>query len=498
MSVGRQDVAGFRLAGRVWADDLGTWSSAVTPGGQPGGVLRFEPGLVTDAAARERLVAAVLTDRGLARDGLTGLLPVADLVTAQGEVWLLTAAPAGPTVGDLLSGVPGSDGPGADGAAAVLMETARTLLAVHAAGLTHGELHPGNVVIAADGSALLAKRGLTDALFGRPPAPERDVAAWASLARGLAATWAAGEPQTAALFERVAATASLHGLATARDTLLSGLDRQPPGLTGHAGLAETVRLWSAYATPGAANPAASPPAWANPTVSTPARTSPAASASGWTSPAASTPSGRDEGEVVTMLRVPAAGEPRAEDVALRFGPGVPPDTTAAQVWRAGRGQQETELAGDRLRRAAARPPSLSPARRRGRTALSAVILSLMVVAGVAVWLFRDPAASLEVTKVDARAPKKTQGCDTTVKITGVFSTNGSAGEIRYRWRRSDREEPIEQSDRIPPGTTSHRVTLEWTVKGEGSFRGTATLELVSPLPVGKKLQDRTSFTYRCS
>ncbi|GAA2876292.1 hypothetical protein GCM10010517_37410 [Streptosporangium fragile] len=465
MSTGQGEVAGFRLTGHAWADDLGTWSSAVAADGRPGGVLAFDPRLVADAAARERLVAAVVADRRLAQGGLTGLLPIADLVTAEGRIWLITAEPACPTVTDLLPGVPGSPGPGAGGAATVLVETAQTLLSVHAAGLAHGELHPGTVVIAADGSALLAKRGLADALSGRPPAPERDVTAWASLARGLAATWAAGDPQAADLFERAAATASLRGLAAARDTLLAGRDRLPSGFPGRASLTETAHRWSARVAPAQAGPPVpAPPA-------------------------------RDEGEIVTMLRVPATGERRTEDVVMRFGPGVPSETTAAQLWRAGREQQETELAGDRLRRAAGRPVRR---RGRGRTVLAAVVLSLMVVAAVALWLFRGSATPLEVAKVDVRAPKKTQGCDTTVRITGVFSTNGSAGEIRYRWKRSDRKEPIEQSDQITSGTTSHEVSLEWTVKGEGSFRGTATLELVSPRPEGEKLQDRASFSYKCS
>ena len=42
------------------------------------------------------------------------------------------------------------------------------------------------------------------------------------------------------------------------------------------------------------------------------------------------------------------------------------------------------------------------------------------------------------------------------------------------------------------------MSLEWTVKGEGNFKGTATLTLLSPAPEGEKLQDRATFTYKCS
>ncbi|MGS2644040.1 hypothetical protein [Streptosporangium sp. LJ11] len=473
--------AGFRLTGRTWADDLGIWSSAVAADGRPGSALRFDPRLVADPAARERLVAAVVADRRLTQSGTTGLVPIADLITARDEVWLITSEPVSPTVGDLLSsGSPGSPRPDAGSAATVLVETAQALLAVHASGLAHGELHPGTVVIASDGSALLAKRGLADALLGRPPAPERDVAAWASLARGLAATWASADRGAAGLLERVAATASIRGLAPARDALLAGRDVLPSGFTTRDRLVATLHRWPGHEAPASGGHPA------------PARPAP------------------DEGDIVTLLHVPKADDPRAtgagdrrgaggderrpEDVVMRFGPGVPSETTAAQLWRAGRDQQQTELPSGRL--AAATAPRAR--RRRGRTVLAAAILALMVVGALAIWLFRGPATPLEVTKVDVSAPRKAQGCDTTVKITGVLSTNGAGGEVRYQWKRSDRKEPIAQTDRLASGDTSHEVSLEWTVKGEGNFKGTATLMLLAPVPEGKKLQDRATFTYKCS
>ncbi|GHH67064.1 hypothetical protein GCM10017673_13630 [Streptosporangium violaceochromogenes] len=493
------DGGGFRLTDRSWADELGTWSSAVTPDGRPASALRFDPRRTADPAARDRLVAAVVADRELTRAGLTGLLPVADLITAHGEIWLLTAAPVNPTLDDLLTVPGGALRPDAGGAATVLLETARTLLAVHAAGLSHGALRPGNVTIAADGSVLLVARGLADALEGRLRSPERDAAAWAALARELAAG-RAGAGRAAEVFERAAATASAHGLAPARDVLLDGRDLLSPGFPEQSGLAETARAWAGHAAPvaGAAASAVFP-------------ASPA--------PSASTAAVPDEGEIVTLLHVPRTGEgPVAgagpavgtagagsvagttgvagagdPEVVMRFGPGVPPETTAAQIWRAGRDQQQTEPPSSRLRALGA------PARRRRRrTALAAAILALMVAGILAIWLLRTPSAPLAITGLKVSAPKKTQGCDTTVRIMGTLVTNGSAGEVRYQWRRSDRKTPIEQTDTVPAGETSHEVSLEWTVKGEGSFKGTATLRVISPAARDGKLQDKASFTYRCS
>ncbi len=472
MDTERGSVAGFRLTGPSWSDELGTWSSAVAPDGRPGSALRFDPRAAADPATRDRLIAAVMAERGLLRGGPAGLVPIADLVAAPGEIWLLTAEPVRPALTDLLS-APAALGPDADGMAGVLSETAQTLLALHAAGLAHGAVHPGAVVIAADGSALLAGRGLADALYGRPSLPERDVTAWASLARGLSASWAAAHPGTADLFERAAAEATTHGLAQALDILLAERGPLPAGSSGRDGLAEAVRRWAppgALPQPGPAVPV----------------------------PAPSLP---DEGEIVTLLHVPGAGEGGAgvagstggtADVVMRFGPGVPVETTAAQIWRAGREQQLTEPPSERLRVSKA-----STRRRRRRTALASAILALMVVGILAVWLLRGSTTPLAVTGVEASAPKKTQGCDTTVKITGVFATNGSAGEIRYQWKRSDRKAPIVQTDTVASGETSHEVSLEWTVKGEGSFRGTAVLRLISPLPKGGKVQDKAIFTYKC-
>lgn len=454
-------LAGFRLTHRTWTDELGTWSSAVAADGRPGSALNFDPRLVADPATRERLVAAVVSDRRLAQGGVTGLVPVADLVAAQGEVWLLTTEPVSPAVTDLLSRTPGVPRPDAGSAATVLAEVAQTLLAVHAAGLAHGALHPGTVVIAPDGSALLAERGLADAIHGRPPAPERDVAAWASLARGLAASWSAASPGAAGLFDRAASTASTHGLAAARDVLLAGGDLLPPGFATRDRLVETTHRWSSDGL----------------------RTG-----GGQLAPAPPVPAAPDEGDIVTLLHPPKSGD----DVVMRFGPGVPVESTAVRLWRAGRDSPLTEPPSGKLRVLGA------PARRRRRrTALSSAILALMVVAALLAWLLRSSPAPLEVTAMKVIAPKKTQGCGTAVRIRGVLTTNGSAGEIHYQWKRSDRKEAIKQTDTVAAGKSSHEVVLLWSAKGEGSFTATATLRVLSPLPKGKKLQDRATFTFKC-
>ncbi|PZG17672.1 hypothetical protein C1I98_38600, partial [Spongiactinospora gelatinilytica] len=448
---------------------------AVAPDGRRVSALRFDAGLVAAGWARQRLVSAVTSDQRLVAGGLSGLMPVLDLVAAGEEVWLLAGHPAGPTLTDLIE--PATEtGLDTASAAAVLVESAATLLAVHAAGLAHGSVRPGAVVIAEDGATLLAERGLADALRGRSPSPAQDVTAWAALARGLAAVWAAHSAPGAALLDRAAATATAQGLAAGREVLLSGLEHLPGGHAGRERLAEVVRGWRYARDEGVMG------------------TGPYGSAE------------RDEGEIVTLLRVPtpltadALPTPETHDPAqptadthakgeVRFGPGVPPRNAAEKIWQSG---QQTVHGADRrgAQRAAA-------GRRRRRLALSTSVFALVVVAAVLAWLQFTGGPALVVEGVNVKAPKKTQGCDTTVTINATIVTNGSAGEVRYEWRRSDRDEPIEQLESVRSGTSSYPVSLKWTVKGEGSFKGTATLRVISPLPEGGRVEDKATFTYRC-
>jgi hypothetical protein len=466
MNAPRGTIAGFRLAGQGRHGELGTWTEAMAPDGSRAAALLFDEQLITMPGAAQRLSAAVTADRRLIQSGLAGLVPVVDLVAADDEVWLLAGQPAGPTVTDLLTS---SDGPHPDAgsAAAVLVESAQTLLAVHAAGLVHGSVQPGNIVIGEDGATLLAERGLHDALRGRTPGPEADVTAWAALARGLAPVWAAGSPAAAELIERAAITATTHGLAAARDRLLAGRDRFPGGFAARDRLVEAARWWRHRQVPAGVGQIA--------------------------------PGGPDEGEIVTLLHVPSPGPeagagaaPGDGEAEVRFGPGLPTESNAAQIWRAGR-QENT------VHQEARRSAERAAVRRRRRTALASALFALIVAGAVLAWLLVDfdgGGTALAVQDVEVTAPKKTQDCDSTVTIIGVITTNGSSGRVLYQWRRSDREQPIEQTEVVRSDTSSYEVNLKWTVKGEGSFKGTATLRVLSP-PGTKRIEDKATFTYRC-
>ncbi|MFI6498816.1 hypothetical protein [Nonomuraea typhae] len=436
MSKANGSIAGYRLTDHTRITELGTWADAITPDGRRAGALRFDPGVVGLPGVRERVVGAVVADRRLAQGGSPGLVQVADVVAAGADVWLLTAAAISPSLGDLMA-ARAVDPPGA---AAVLVEIAQTLQALHASGLAHGSLHPGTIVIAEDGAALLIERGLLDAVRDQEAAPERDVSAWATLARSLGAS--CPEP-SARLLDRAAATATLHGLAAAGDVLLGQREALPGGQITRDRLAQEVRNRTTLEI--GLNPIPD----------------------------------RDEGEIVTLLHAPAFEH---------FGPGVTAaepqvDTTAARMWR--QGAQEAAPAGKAGRAARAR---------RRRTMLAAAVFAVVVAGGLLAWFrLSGPSTPLAVTAIEVSAPKKAQGCDADVLITGKISTNGGAGEIRYEWAQSDRKEKILQTQRTTSDKTSYTLPLKWKVSGRSTAKLTATLTVTSP----QRLRDKATFTYKC-
>ncbi|MEU0567498.1 hypothetical protein ABZ297_19225 [Nonomuraea sp. NPDC005983] len=178
---------------------------------------------------------------------------------------------------------------------------------------------------------------------------------------------------------------------------------------------------------------------------------------------------------------------------MHFGPGVasePPrqqlGTTAERIWREGRDQARTLQRSDRVTKAA---------RARHRRTISAATVFAIIMAGAVVaWIKLGNAPELAITSIDVAAPKKTQGCDSAVVITGTIVTNGAAGEISYEWRKSLDKEVVKQTLRTTSGQTSYIVPLRWQLNGESTVRATATLRVLSPGPLRT---EKASFTYKC-
>ncbi|WP_412539183.1 hypothetical protein R8Z50_25480 [Longispora sp. K20-0274] len=214
-------VSGLRLAEPSRRGRFGTWWSATTHAGATRGALLLDPAL-SQGPALDHVIAQVVAVRGLA---VPGVLPVVDVVTEYGKVWMVTAEPATPTVAELLASDSPHDG---DDAIAVALWTGQTLLSLHSGGLAHGDFGAHSVVLAASGAAALIEVALA------PGDRAADVRAWSALLRVLAGRW--GDPG----LTRAAAVADSAGLAAG----LEELARIDPGpaLTGPALAEPTVVL----------------------------------------------------------------------------------------------------------------------------------------------------------------------------------------------------------------------------------------------------------------
>jgi hypothetical protein len=435
---------GLRLHGEGRRGACGLWRRATTARGRERGVLRLDPALVAAPDALARAAAGIEAVRRL---DPPGVMRTADLVTDDaGRIWLVTEAPAGPTAADLLGRV--DLGPAS--VAAVVVDVATALAGLHAAGLAHGALSPDTVVVAPTGSAVLIEVGLAAALRGFGADPAADAAAWADLVGTLDAAWAGG----AGLFGPAAATARSDGLAAALDAIAETVWARP----------DLVRRY-ALVTAAAATPARA-------AAPTPPDAGPSAGSRTLLPEEATRPGrrGRD---------VPAADRP-ATGVRLRFGPGVPP-AGPRPVGRATPPAAPTP------------PPGRPPNRRRRRAVLSGLLtLALAIgVVGVLWWRQRDP---LDVTAAEVTTTIPAgSACDVTVDVVGTVRTNGRAGTFSYRWVRSDggRSEVLDQS--VAAGVSSVRVHLYWTFRGRGTYRATATLQVVRPTAT----EAAGVYTYAC-
>jgi hypothetical protein len=141
--------------------------------------------------------------------GVAGLLPIGNVVAANGQVWLRTPQPPTPTLDDLR----GASLTGPD-AVAVLTVVVRTVAELHAQGLVHGHLDGEAVFLDPDGTPLVV---MIDAGRGDPA---QDLDAIADIAAMLADVWCSGDGLTADLLRRCGAVARGTGPDAALEALL--------------------------------------------------------------------------------------------------------------------------------------------------------------------------------------------------------------------------------------------------------------------------------------
>jgi len=173
------------------------------------------------------------------------------------------------------------------------------------------------------------------------------------------------------------------------------------------------------------------------------------------------------------------------DTYVHYGPGVPMPPAvdrATAIWR-----------GDEVPEPEAEDAELAARRRNQRWILPLTVL-ILVIAVLIYYFFGRDGADLAVSHVGVQGSAGTVGCGETERLTGVFTTDGGAGEITYQWARSDgsTSDPLRQP--VARGTRRVTVTLDWNFEGRGTLDATATLRVLSPSDANAS----ASFTYTCT
>ncbi|MFH9354600.1 serine/threonine-protein kinase [Kitasatospora sp. NPDC017646] len=143
------EVGGYRLRARLGAGGMGRVYLAYTPGGRPVALKVVRPELAEDPEFRHCFAQEVASAR---RIHSLYTAQVVDAGTDAASPWLATTFVPGPS----LDRVVRRHGPLPERTALLLLAgIAEALQAIHAAGVVHRDLKPGNVLVAADGPRVI-------------------------------------------------------------------------------------------------------------------------------------------------------------------------------------------------------------------------------------------------------------------------------------------------------------------------------------------------------
>ncbi|MFF1903573.1 serine/threonine-protein kinase [Kitasatospora sp. NPDC058218] len=144
-----REVGGYRLCARLGAGGMGRVYLAYTPGGRPVALKVVRPELAEDPEFRHRFTQEVASARRI--HGLY-TAQVVDAGTDAAAPWLATTFVPGPSLHQVVH----QHGPLPERTVLLLLAgIAEALQVIHAAGVVHRDLKPGNVLIAADGPRVI-------------------------------------------------------------------------------------------------------------------------------------------------------------------------------------------------------------------------------------------------------------------------------------------------------------------------------------------------------
>ena len=174
------NVGVYRLLGRLGAGVMGQVFLGVSPGGRKVAVKLIHPVHAGAAQFRERFAREI---EAAQRVGGFHTAPVVDADPHADPPWMITAYIDGPSLQEAVD----RDGPLPPDQVRILgAGLAEGLAAIHARGLVHRDLKPGNVILAADGPRIIdfgiaraadATTGITTVLSW-PVFPTRSATRW--------------------------------------------------------------------------------------------------------------------------------------------------------------------------------------------------------------------------------------------------------------------------------------------------------------------------------
>ncbi|MDY3094004.1 MAG: serine/threonine-protein kinase, partial [Schaalia hyovaginalis] len=142
------EIGGYALVRRLGSGGAGTVWLAEDGGGSKVALKLVHPALAADEAARRRLEREAATVNSVRSDRVAH---VVDIETEASQPFIATEFVEGPTLASLLAQGPLSP----QAVAALAMDLARTVEAVHEARIVHRDIKPSNIICSLDGPVLI-------------------------------------------------------------------------------------------------------------------------------------------------------------------------------------------------------------------------------------------------------------------------------------------------------------------------------------------------------